>query len=134
MALGGLGKLVDLDVQGEMLNLKPTVNSMGAQLSTLASEVTHVSLEVGTAGILGRQAFVPEVQGMWKVHSSHKFFLTKCILQVNGTATTLTNDGPKQQQGTGRHPEQQGRAPGGSRGCTIAPSVRFFDREDGRCW
>jgi len=45
-----------------------TVNSMVAQLSTLANEVTRVSLEVGTEGILGGQAFVPDVQGMWKVH------------------------------------------------------------------
>ena len=37
------------------------------QLSTLANEVTRVSLEVGTEGILGGQAYVPDVQGMWKV-------------------------------------------------------------------
>ncbi|KAF5368133.1 hypothetical protein D9615_010217 [Tricholomella constricta] len=66
VALGDLGKLVNVDVQGEMLDLKMTVNSMVAQLSTLADEVTRVSLEVGTEGILGGQAFVPEVQGMWK--------------------------------------------------------------------
>ena len=45
-----------------------TVNSMVAQLSTLANEVIRVSLEVGTEGILGGQASVPGVQGMWKVH------------------------------------------------------------------
>lgn len=67
VALGDLGKLVNVDVQGEMLDLKMTVNSMVAQLSTLANEVTRVSLEVGMEGILGGQAFVPEVQGMWKV-------------------------------------------------------------------
>ena len=67
VALGDLVKLVNVDVQGEMLDLKMTVNSMVAQLSTLANEVTRVSLEVGTEGILGGQAFVPDVQGMWKV-------------------------------------------------------------------
>lgn len=67
VALGDLGKTVEVDVQGEMLDLKMTVNSMVAQLSTLANEVTRVSLEVGTEGILGGQAFVPDVQGMWKV-------------------------------------------------------------------
>ena len=46
-----------------------TVNSMVAQLSTLANEVIRVSLEVGTEGILGGQASVPGVQGMWKVHT-----------------------------------------------------------------
>jgi osomolarity two-component system sensor histidine kinase NIK1 len=51
-----------------------TVNSMVAQLSTLANEVTRVSLEVGTEGILGGQAFVPDVQGMWKVRFWVVFF------------------------------------------------------------
>ncbi|EPQ52996.1 hypothetical protein GLOTRDRAFT_45993 [Gloeophyllum trabeum ATCC 11539] len=67
VAQGDLTKLVRVDVQGEMLELKVTVNSMVHQLSTLASEVTRVSLEVGTEGILGGQAVVPDVQGMWKV-------------------------------------------------------------------
>lgn len=66
--MGDLSKLVNVDVQGEMLNLKVTVNSMVAQLSTLA--ITRVSLEVGTEGILGGQAFAPEVQGVWKVTCS----------------------------------------------------------------
>jgi osomolarity two-component system, sensor histidine kinase NIK1 len=67
VALGDLSKTVEVDVQGEMLDLKMTVNSMVAQLSTLANEVTRVSLEVGTEGLLGGQAFVPDVEGMWKV-------------------------------------------------------------------
>ena len=67
VALGDLSKLVDVNVQGEMLDLKMTVNTMVAQLSMLANEITRVSFEVGTQGILGGQAFVPEVQGMWKV-------------------------------------------------------------------
>lgn len=68
VALGDLTRTVDVDVQGEMLDLKLTVNSMVRQLSTLAREVSRVSLEVGTEGILGGQAFVPDVQGEWKVH------------------------------------------------------------------
>jgi osomolarity two-component system sensor histidine kinase NIK1 len=67
VAMGDLGRLVNVDVQGEMLDLKMTVNQMVNQLSTLANEVTRVSLEVGTEGILGGQASVPDVQGMWKV-------------------------------------------------------------------
>ncbi|KAF9056922.1 hypothetical protein BDP27DRAFT_1454263 [Rhodocollybia butyracea] len=66
VAQGNLDKFVEVDVQGEMLDLKETVNSMVAQLSTLANEVTRVSLEVGTEGILGGQAYVPDVQGEWK--------------------------------------------------------------------
>src|SRR6266852_2653689 len=67
VALGDLSKQVEVNVQGEMLDLKMTVNSMVNQLSTLANEVTRVSLEVGTEGILGGQASVPDAQGMWKV-------------------------------------------------------------------
>ena len=67
VALGDLSKQVNVDVQGEMLDLKETVNSMVHQLNTLTNEVTRVSLEVGTEGILGGQASVPDVQGMWKV-------------------------------------------------------------------
>ncbi|KAH9012437.1 hypothetical protein EDB85DRAFT_2281256 [Lactarius pseudohatsudake] len=66
IALGDFSKQVEVDVQGEMLDLKMTVNSMVNQLSTLANEVTRVSLEVGTEGNLGGQAYVPDVQGMWK--------------------------------------------------------------------
>jgi hypothetical protein len=54
---------------------------MVAQLSTLASEVTRVSLEVGTEGILGGQAFVPDVQGEWKMLTDN----------VNLMAMNLTN-------------------------------------------
>ncbi|KIL58310.1 hypothetical protein M378DRAFT_15628 [Amanita muscaria Koide BX008] len=67
VAMGDLTKLVDVDVPGEMLDLKMTINSMVAQLSTLANEVTFLSQEVGTEGILGGQAYVPDAQGMWKV-------------------------------------------------------------------
>lgn len=81
VALGDLNKVVNVDVQGEMLDLKMTVNSMVAQLSTLANEVTRVSLEVGTEGILGGQAYVPDVQGMWKVLTDN----------VNLMAMNLTN-------------------------------------------
>ncbi|KAG9312444.1 HAMP TYPE histidine kinase [Chiua virens] len=81
VALGDLSKVVNVDVQGEMLDLKMTVNSMVAQLSTLANEVTRVSLEVGTEGILGGQSYVPDVQGMWKVLTDN----------VNLMAMNLTN-------------------------------------------
>lgn len=81
VARGDLSKVITVDVQGEMLDLKVTVNSMVSQLSTLANEVTRVSLEVGTEGILGGQAYVPDVQGMWKVLTDN----------VNLMAMNLTN-------------------------------------------
>jgi osomolarity two-component system, sensor histidine kinase NIK1 len=67
VAMGDLSKRVQFDAQGEMLDLKMTVNSMVNQLSTLADEVTRLSLQVGAEGILGGQATVPDVQGIWKV-------------------------------------------------------------------
>jgi osomolarity two-component system sensor histidine kinase NIK1 len=54
-------------VQGEILDLKNTVNDMVAQLTVFAAEVTRVSLEVGTEGKLGGQALVPNVEGTWQV-------------------------------------------------------------------
>ncbi|KAF9027257.1 hypothetical protein BDZ89DRAFT_1067080 [Hymenopellis radicata] len=66
VATGDLTKFVDVDVQGEMLELKETVNQMVGQLRVFANEVTRVSLEVGTEGKLGGQAVVPGVYGTWK--------------------------------------------------------------------
>ncbi|PSS38101.1 hypothetical protein PHLCEN_2v81 [Hermanssonia centrifuga] len=81
VANGDLTKTVNVDVQGEMLELKTTVNQMVSRLSTLANEVTRVSLEVGTEGIMGGQANVPDVQGMWK----------DLLDNVNLMAMNLTN-------------------------------------------
>jgi osomolarity two-component system sensor histidine kinase NIK1 len=67
VTMGDLSKRVQVDAQGEMLDLKMTVNAMVNQLFTLADEVTRVSLQAGTEGILGGQATVPHVQGIWKV-------------------------------------------------------------------
>ncbi len=65
VARGDLTQKIDIEVEGEMLTLKRTVNSMVDQLSAFASEVTRVALEVGTQGILGGQARVEGVQGTW---------------------------------------------------------------------
>ncbi|EIN06496.1 hypothetical protein PUNSTDRAFT_145080 [Punctularia strigosozonata HHB-11173 SS5] len=71
VANGDLTRKVRVDVKGEMLELKMTVNSMVDQLSLLAREVTRVSLEVGTEGRLGGQAQVPGVEGTWKTLTDH---------------------------------------------------------------
>jgi osomolarity two-component system sensor histidine kinase NIK1 len=63
VALGDLGKLVNVEVQGEMFDLKMTINSMVAQLSTLANEVTRVSLEVGTEGSWMGRHLSPKCKG-----------------------------------------------------------------------
>ncbi|KAI8996817.1 hypothetical protein BDB01DRAFT_901308 [Pilobolus umbonatus] len=66
VARGDLTKKVTVEVKGEMLDLKNTINTMVDQLSIFATEVTRVSLEVGTEGILGGQAVVKDVAGTWK--------------------------------------------------------------------
>src|SRR6266850_590647 len=66
VAKGDLSKKITVDVKGEILELKNTINTMVDQLNTFASEVTRVAREVGTEGKLGGQAQVPGVAGTWK--------------------------------------------------------------------
>ena len=66
VAQGDLSKKITVDVRGEILQLKNTINVMVDQLNGFASEVTRVAREVGTEGKLGGQAFVPGVAGTWK--------------------------------------------------------------------
>src|SRR5207248_2176260 len=66
VANGDLSKQITVDVQGEILDLKNTINTMVDQLSAFASEVTRVAREVGTEGMLGGQAEVKGVSGTWK--------------------------------------------------------------------
>ena len=66
IANGDLSKKITVDVRGEILQLKETINTMVDQLRGFASEVTRVAREVGTDGNLGGQAFVPGVAGTWK--------------------------------------------------------------------
>ena len=66
VANGDLSKKITVDVKGEILELKNTINTMVDQLSSFASEVTRVAREVGSEGKLGGQAEVPGVGGVWK--------------------------------------------------------------------
>jgi signal transduction histidine kinase/CheY-like chemotaxis protein/HAMP domain-containing protein len=66
VANGDLSRKITVDVRGEILQLKETINTMVDQLRGFASEVTRVAREVGTEGKLGGQAFVPGVAGTWK--------------------------------------------------------------------
>ncbi len=66
VANGDLSRKITVDVRGEILELKITINTMVDQLSSFASEVTRVAREVGTEGELGGQAMVPGVSGVWK--------------------------------------------------------------------
>ena len=66
VARGDLSRKITVDVRGEILELKDTINTMVDQLNAFASEVTRVAREVGTEGKLGGQAAVPGVAGTWK--------------------------------------------------------------------
>src|SRR2546427_5499563 len=66
VAKGDLGRKISVDVRGEILELKNTINVMVDQLNAFAGEVTRVAREVGTEGKLGGQAQVKEVGGVWK--------------------------------------------------------------------
>src|SRR5687768_86458 len=66
VARGELNKKITVDVKGEILQLKNTINTMVDQLNAFASEVTRVAREVGTEGKLGGQAYVRGVGGTWK--------------------------------------------------------------------
>jgi HAMP domain-containing protein/CheY-like chemotaxis protein/signal transduction histidine kinase len=81
VAKGDLSKKITVDVKGEMLELKKTINTMVDQLSSFADEVTRVAQEVGTEGKLGGQAKVKGVSGTWRG-------LTE---SVNGMGSNLTD-------------------------------------------
>ena len=66
VANGDLSKKITVDVRGEILELKQTINTMVDQLRSFGSEVTRVALEVGTEGKLGGQAEVRDVSGTWR--------------------------------------------------------------------
>jgi HAMP domain-containing protein/signal transduction histidine kinase/CheY-like chemotaxis protein len=87
VANGDLGKKITVDVKGEILELKNTINTMVDQLSSFASEVTRVAREVGTEGKLGGQADVPGVAGTWKnLTDSVNFMASNLTGQVRNIA------------------------------------------------
>ncbi|MFD7921534.1 HAMP domain-containing protein, partial [Streptomyces sp. NPDC059740] len=91
VAKGDLSRKVTVDVAGEMLELKSTVNTMVDQLSSFASEVTRVAREVGTEGELGGQARVPGVDGVWKdLTDSVNLMAGNLTAQVRGIAQVTT--------------------------------------------
>ena len=92
VANGDLNKKITVDVQGEILELKNTINTMVDQLNSFASEVTRVAREVGTEGKLGGQAQVVGVAGVWKDLTDN----------VNLMASNLTSPGARHRQGGDR--------------------------------
>ncbi|MFY9551328.1 MAG: response regulator, partial [Thermoanaerobaculia bacterium] len=91
VAKGDLSKKITVDVKGEILELKNTVNTMVDQLSSFAAEVTRVAREVGTEGKLGGQAMVPGVSGTWKdLTDNVNSMASNLTSQVRGIAQVVT--------------------------------------------
>ncbi len=91
VANGDLSKKITVDVKGEILELKDTINTMVDQLNAFASEVTRVAREVGSEGKLGGQARVPGVSGTWKdLTDSVNFMASNLTSQVRGIAQVVT--------------------------------------------
>ena len=91
IARGDLSKKITVDVKGEILELKNTINTMVDQLNAFASEVTRVAREVGTEGKLGGQAQVPDVGGTWKdLTDNTNLMATNLTNQVRGIAEVVT--------------------------------------------
>ncbi|NUO99079.1 MAG: HAMP domain-containing protein, partial [Nonomuraea sp.] len=95
VAQGDLSRKISVDVKGEILQLKDTVNTMVGQLSAFADEVTRVAREVGTEGRLGGQAQVRGVSGVWKDLTDNVNFmasnLTSQVRNIAQVATAVAN-------------------------------------------
>src|SRR5207244_5975976 len=86
-----ISKKMTVDVKGEILELKNTINVMVDQLNAFASEVTRVAREVGTEGKLGGQAVVPDVAGTWKDLTDNVNFMANNLTnQVRNIAEVTT--------------------------------------------
>ncbi|AOR31760.1 hybrid sensor histidine kinase/response regulator [Streptomyces fodineus] len=95
VAKGDLSKKITVDAKGEILELVTTVNTMVDQLSSFAEQVTRVAREVGTEGILGGQAHVPGVTGIWKDLSNNVNLmannLTMQVRNISQVAAAVAN-------------------------------------------
>jgi len=91
VARGDLSRKITVDVKGEILELKDTINTMVDQLNSFASEVTRVAREVGTEGKLGGQAEVRGVSGIWKdLTDNVNLMASNLTTQVRGIIKVVT--------------------------------------------
>ncbi len=115
IARGDLSRKITVDVKGEILELKNTINTMVDQLNAFASEVTRVAREVGTEGRLGGQAAVSGVAGTWKDLTDNVNLmasnLTVQLRDVSKVATAIATGDLRAEDhggGEGRDPADQG--------------------------
>ncbi len=122
VATGDLSKKITVDVKGEILELKNTINTMVDQLRSFAAEVTRVAREVGTEGKLGGQADVQGVAGTWKDLTD----------SVNSMASNLTGAGAQHRRrddgGGDRRPVEEDHRRRQGRD----PRAQEHDQHDGR--
>ena len=122
VANGDLSRKITVDVRGEILELKNTINTMVDQLNAFASEVTRVAREVGTEGILGGQADVRGVAGTWKD-------LTDSVNSMAGNLTAQVRNIARSDHRRGqRRPFAQDHGGGARRnsGARRTPSIRWW--------
>ena len=122
VANGDLSKKITVDVRGEVLELKETVNTMVDQLRSFAAEVTRVAREVGTEGRLGGQAQVEGVSGVWKD-------LTDNVNTLAGNLTSqVRNIAARHDRGRERRPLEEDHRRRQGRD----PRAQGHDQHDGR--
>ena len=91
VANGDLSKKISVDVKGEILEVKTTINTLVDQLNSFSAEVTRVAREVGTEGKLGGQAEVKGVSGVWKdLTDNFNFMASNLTTQVRGIVKVVT--------------------------------------------
>ena len=122
VANGDLSKKITVDVKGEILELKNTINTMVVQLNGFASEVTRVAREVGTEGELGGQAEVRGVAGTWKDLTD----------SVNAMATNLTSSGAQYRRGDHRRRQRRSFQKDHRRCARRDSGAQEHDQHDGR--
>ena len=122
VARGDLSRKITVDVKGEILELKNTINTMVDQLNAFASEVTRVAREVGTEGKLGGQAAVPGVAGTWKDLTDN----------VNFMARNLTGAGPQHRRGRDRDRQRRSVEEDHRRRARRDPAAQGNPQHDGR--
>ena len=121
VARGDLSRKITVDVKGEILQLKDTINTMVDQLNGFAAEVTRVAREVGTEGKLGGQAEVPGVAGTWKDLTDN----------VNSMASNLT-PGAQHRRGDDRRGAAATFAQDHGRRARRDPAAEGNHQHDGR--
>ena len=122
VANGDLRKKVTVDVKGEILQLKNTINAMVDQLNSFASEVTRVAREVGTEGRLGGQAQVQGVAGVWKDLTD----------SVNSHGRQPHRPGAQHRRGHHRRRQRRPDQEGHRRRPRRDPGAEEHDQRDGR--